>query len=74
MPRLFFDECAEIDMSVKTNTIANYIGQIYMLVIGMAVTPLYLQYLGSAAFGLVGFFTLMQAWMFNSSGNNLYFK
>jgi O-antigen/teichoic acid export membrane protein len=34
-----------------------------MLTIGMLITPLYLQYLGSAAFGLVAFFTLMQAWM-----------
>ena len=50
-------------MSVKRNTIANYAGQFYMLAIGMVITPLYLQYLGSAAFGLVSFFTLMQAWM-----------
>jgi O-antigen/teichoic acid export membrane protein len=63
MARLFFDECAERDMSVKTNTIANYIGQIYMMLIGIVVTPLYLKYLGSEAYGLVGFFALMQAWM-----------
>jgi len=50
-------------MSVKTNTIANYIGQIYMMLIGIVVTPLYLQYLGAEAYGLVGFFALMQAWM-----------
>lgn len=50
-------------MSVKSNTIANYIGQIYMMLIGIVVTPLYLQHLGAEAYGLVGFFALMQAWM-----------
>jgi O-antigen/teichoic acid export membrane protein len=50
-------------MSVKRNTIANYVGQFYMLAIGMVITPLYLKYLGSEAYGLVGFFALMQAWM-----------
>lgn len=33
------------------------------MLIGIVVTPLYLQYLGSEAYGLVGFFALMQAWM-----------
>ncbi|MFY0699750.1 MAG: hypothetical protein JXR04_02970 [Bermanella sp.] len=50
-------------MSVKTNTIANYIGQFYMMLIGIVVTPLYLKHLGAEAYGLVGFFALMQAWM-----------
>lgn len=35
----------------------------YMMLIGIVVTPLYLQYLGAEAYGLVGFFALMQAWM-----------
>ena len=34
-----------------------------MMLIGIIVTPLYLQYLGAEAYGLVGFFALMQAWM-----------
>lgn len=34
-----------------------------MMLIGIVVTPLYLQYLGAEAYGLVGFFALMQAWM-----------
>lgn len=50
-------------MSVATNALANYAGQLYVLAIGIIITPLYLQYLGASAFGLVGFFTLMQAWM-----------
>lgn len=33
------------------------------MLIGIVFTPLYLQYLGAEAYGLVGFFALMQAWM-----------
>lgn len=50
-------------MSVKRNSIANYFGQSYTILIGIVITPLYLQYLGAEAYGLVGFFALMQAWM-----------
>ncbi len=50
-------------MSIKRNSIANYIGQSYTILIGIAITPLYLQYLGAEGYGLVGFFALMQAWM-----------
>ena len=50
-------------MSVAKNSMANYAGQIYSILIGIVVTPLYMQYLGAEAYGLVGFFALMQAWM-----------
>ena len=50
-------------MLVVKNSIANSIGQVYTLMIGIIVTPLYLQYLGAEAYGLVGFFALMLAWM-----------
>ncbi|MBV1916142.1 MAG: oligosaccharide flippase family protein [Pseudomonadales bacterium] len=50
-------------MSIKRNTIANYIGQSYSILIGLVITPLYLQYLGAEAYGLVGIFALMQAWL-----------
>ena len=50
-------------MSIKRNSIANYFGQSYTILIGLMITPLYLRYLGAEAYGLVGFFTLMQAWM-----------
>lgn len=50
-------------MSLKRNTIANYIGQGLSLLLVIAVTPLYLKYLGAEAYGLIGFFTLMQSWM-----------
>ena len=50
-------------MSVKKNSIANYIGQSYTILIGIVITPFYLQYLSAESYGLVGFFALMQAWM-----------
>ena len=50
-------------MSIKTNAIANYIGRIYVIVAGIAVLPLYMQYLGDEAYGLVGLFTVVQAWL-----------
>lgn len=50
-------------MLITKNAIANYIGQICTTIIVIVITPLYLKYLGSEAYGLVGFFSLMQAWM-----------
>jgi O-antigen/teichoic acid export membrane protein len=49
--------------SLKLNTIANFSGLIYSTIITIAVLPLYIQYLGAEAFGLVGFFTTLQTWM-----------
>lgn len=49
--------------SLKWNTIANYVGLGYTTIIGIIIFPLYLQYLGAEAFGLVGFFILLQSWM-----------
>jgi O-antigen/teichoic acid export membrane protein len=49
--------------SLKKNTIANYIGQFYNIFIGIAILPAYMTYLGDEAFGLIGFFTMLSAWM-----------
>lgn len=49
--------------SLKKNIIFNYIGQFYNAFIGILILPLYLQELGGEAFGLIGFFTLLLAWM-----------
>ncbi|WP_298718250.1 hypothetical protein [uncultured Oceanisphaera sp.] len=49
--------------SVKKNIIFNYIGQLYTSLIGILILPFYLQHMGAEAYGLVGFFTLIQAWM-----------
>lgn len=48
---------------IKKNIIANYIGQFYILIIGIVMIPFYLKYLGAEAYGLVGFFALVQSWM-----------
>lgn len=50
-------------MKLKKNIIANYFGQFYVIIIGIVMVPFYLQYLGAEAYGLVGFFALMQSWM-----------
>lgn len=49
-------------MSLKRNIIANYASQLYVTGIGIVIMPLYISYLGAEAYGLVGFFTMLQAW------------
>ncbi len=51
-------------MSLKKNILANYAGQIYVTLIGIAILPIYVKYLGAEAYGLVGFFAVLQA-LFN---------
>jgi O-antigen/teichoic acid export membrane protein len=38
-------------------------GQGYSILIGVLILPLFLQHIGAEAYGLVGFFTLIGAWM-----------
>ena len=49
--------------SLRWNAAANFVALGYTTAISIIVFPLYLQYLGSEAFGLVGFFLVLQAWM-----------
>lgn len=49
-------------MSLKKNIVANYVSQIYVTLIGIVMLPFYLQYLGGEAYGLVGFFAMLQGW------------
>lgn len=49
-------------MSLKKNIIANYASQLYVTGVGILILPLYIQYMGAEAYGLVGFFTMLQAW------------
>lgn len=49
-------------MSLKKNIIANYFSQLYAAGIGILILPLYIKYMGAEAYGLVGFFTMLQAW------------
>lgn len=49
-------------MSFKKNILASYASQIYVTLVGILILPLYLKYMGAEAYGLVGFFTMLQAW------------
>lgn len=48
-------------MSLKKNIIANYASQLYVTAVGILILPLYIKYMGAEAYGLVGFFTMLQA-------------
>ncbi|MDX8378141.1 MAG: oligosaccharide flippase family protein [Mariprofundales bacterium] len=45
---------------VKRNIIANYIGQGWVALMGLAFIPLYIEYLGMEAYGLIGLFAVLQ--------------
>lgn len=49
-------------MALKKNIVASYVSQIYITVIGIAMLPVYIKYIGAEAYGLVGFFAMLQAW------------
>ena len=48
-------------MSVKRNVLANYVGQGWSALMGLAFVPLYIRYLGIEAYGLIGVFAVLQA-------------
>lgn len=48
--------------SLRSSILASYTSQIYIALIGIAMMPVYLAHLGAEAYGLVGFFTMLQAW------------
>ena len=50
-------------MSLKKNVVANFVGQGWTALMGLAFIPLYIQYLGVEAYGLIGFYAVMQAWL-----------
>lgn len=49
-------------MSIRRNIVAGYVGQLYTALIGILLVPLYVQYMGVEAYGLVGFFTMLLGW------------
>ncbi len=50
-------------MSLKKNVLANYLGQGWTALMGLAFIPLYIRYLGVEAWGLIGFMSMLQAWL-----------
>jgi O-antigen/teichoic acid export membrane protein len=49
-------------MKLKRNIIANYVGQGYSAAAGILTVPTYVKYMGAEAYGLVGFYGMLQAW------------
>jgi len=49
-------------VSLKRNIAANYLSQIYVTLIGILLLPIYLSQMGKEAYGLIGFFTMLQTW------------
>lgn len=49
-------------MALKHNILANYASQLYVTAVGIVMVPLYVKYMGAEAYGLVGFFAMLQAW------------
>lgn len=50
--------------SLKLNVLASYASQIYLVIISIAILPIYMKYMGAEAYGLVGFFAMLQG-LFN---------
>jgi O-antigen/teichoic acid export membrane protein len=48
--------------SFRLKVFASYASQIYTTLIGIAIVPVYIQYMGAEAYGLIGFYAMLQAW------------
>lgn len=49
--------------SLKWNVVANYVGQFYIAAVNVLLLPVQVRLLGSEAYGLVGFFAMLSAWL-----------
>jgi O-antigen/teichoic acid export membrane protein len=50
-------------MNLRRNVVANYLGQGWTTIVGLAFIPLYIRFLGIEAYGLIGIFALLQTWL-----------
>lgn len=50
-------------MSTKINILANYTGNAWIALMNLAFIPWYIHYLGMEAYGLIGVFATLQAWL-----------
>ena len=48
--------------SIRLNVIASYASQLYMAAVGIVLVPVYLRYMGPEAYGLIGFYSMLQGW------------
>jgi O-antigen/teichoic acid export membrane protein len=49
-------------MTFRKNIISSYASQTYTSALGILIVPLYLRFIGSEAYGLIGFFAMLQTW------------
>lgn len=49
-------------MSLQRNILTSFASQIYVTLVGIVMVPMYVRYMGAEAYGLVGFFAMLQAW------------
>ena len=47
---------------LKSNLIANYLGQGWTALMGLAFIPMYIKYIGIESYGLIGLYSVMQVW------------
>jgi|SRR5688572_25867680 len=50
-------------MGVRANIAANFVGQIWAVLIALVVVPINIHYLGIESYGLIGVFALLQTWL-----------
>lgn len=50
-------------MALKRNLVANYASQGWRALMMLAFVPVYIRYMGIEAYGLIGIFTVLQAWL-----------
>ena len=50
-------------MSLKLNVAANFVSQAFVVLMTFALVPLYIRSLGLEAYGLIGLFVALQAWV-----------
>lgn len=49
-------------MNLPRNILANYFSQAYAAGVGILTLPFYVRHMGTEAYGLIGFYTMLQAW------------
>lgn len=57
------DAPASPPYSMRGRLVASYIGSAWTALIGLALLPLYVRYLGIESYGLIGFFATLQLWL-----------
>ncbi len=50
-------------MALKRNLLANFVGQGWVALVGIAFVPVYIDRLGVEAYGLIGLYVVLQTWL-----------